>query len=1055
MNKQTSTPQPQRGRVAFPRVQPQPLRLAPLCLAIVAMLSAGLAEARDLVWAGGNKAANDPSGSSRMSYNSNWQGQNVQPAAGDILHFGKSSFVDVVNDLGYRIYNQISFEADASKYVLNGANNNIGLSNGLVNHSSNLQTLNWGSAGFVISANQTWDGGSGGIKLIGGMDQQHDLTLSNKVSYSNLAFNSIGHDANLGVTLNINSGSSYSTVGYTTVGDDNPSSNGIVNVRGVGSSFSVGADLKLGNVGTGTLLIEAGASASSKSLNMGKSGSAKLTVDGAGSSFTSGDVSYVNSELVVSGGARFTSTSNMGTDFGNPDEVFTNLVSVKDAGSLLKVYVGLGVGGRGNGLLQISNGAAADIGGDFGVGDINKNGFGVVEVSGPGSSLKARVVSANSGLINVFNGAALQVWDQMRMGQAGDASFVAAVGGNGAVLSVANLLDVGSVGAGRVDVLGGGLVDVGQLVIGNLGIVNLQGGTLRVGSLALGGALNWESGTLDFSGNIKSSDLAFMGNAPLITAGKVLKGEGEVRVSQGYGLGLSGGALQASSFVIDAQGAATVGSFSSLSAASISNQGSLILAGGRVEAALLNSAEMQGSGTIAGTGGFKNNGHFEQTGFLELSNTGLNENTGSWQLQRGKTLTVRDTALSNSGTMNFDSAKIEATGPKGGSFVNVAGGTITGNGAIAIPFQNDGRLIVQGGNFALIYTLKNNGQILLNSIDASLTGNAITNSGRIEGLGQISNSINNLGTLNAKGGTLTLSGTLSNTSGGIVSAARDATLFAAKGMAPNAGKIQLSGGTLDNGGLALTNELGGMISGYGDIRSGLLTNKGVVLMSGGVSAVYSDVQALADSQIILSGNSNTTFYGKVEVKKDAELRVSDGSVATFAAEVKQRSGANINGDGKMFYEGGLSVGNSPGYGYIQGQVTFAASNYYLAEIGGVNACTAQRCDLGSPLLDSSYDKLVVGGKLKLGGKLVLTSWNGFEAQAGQSFDLLDWGSVSGTFKTIDATGFKLAAGTQLDYSRLYTTGEVWVTAVPEPRSYALMLAGLGFLAWRRRVGASA
>ncbi len=1050
MNKPTLHLRHSCRAAGLPRALSRPLpRPLPLCLAIAALCSTGLADARDLIWIGGNKAPGDPAGSARMSFNSNWKGQNVQPAEGDILHFGNTSSLDVVNDLGYRTYNKIVFEADAGKYIFNGANNNIGLTNGLVNLSSNLQTLNWGSAGFVIKANQTWDGGTGGMTITGGMDQQRDLTLSNKVVYKLLDSTSISDDPDSNVTLTINSASSYSTGGSLTLGGGFPSSSGTINVRGTDSKFIVGTDLLLGPAGTGTLLIDSGASASSNRLIMGMgTGTAKLTVDGSKSSFSTGNASYNNSDLIVSGGGTFTATGNM--DAFELDS--SNSVTVKDTGTLFKVGQGFGLGTRGNGLMQVSNGATADLN-ILEIGAPTYGGFGVLEATGHGSIVKAQTVSGSAGLLNVSKGAKFQVSDWMKIGQAGDASFVAAVGD--ALLSVTNTLTVGSGGAGRLDILGGGLVDAGQLVIGNLGVVNLQGGTLKMGSLGLGGALNWESGTLNFKGNIKSSDIAFLGAAPLLTADKTLKGDGEIRVSPGYSLGLSGGNLQALSFVIDAQGAATVSSFSKLSAANISNQGSLTLAGGRIEGALLNNAEMLGSGTIAGAGGFRNNGYFEQTGFLELSNSGSNENTGSWNLQKGKTLTLWDSTLSNGGTMNFDAAKVEAAGPKGGSFVNAAGGTITGNGSISAPFQNDGRLIVQGGSFALAYTLKNNGQILLNSIDASVTGNTVTNSGRIEGLGQISNSINNLGTINAKGGTLTLNSMLSNTASGIVSASRDATIYAAKGMAPNAGKIQLSGGTLDTGGFVLTNELGGTISGYGDIRSGLLTNKGLVLMSGGVSAVYSEVVANAGSQIILSGNSNTTFYDKVEVKGGAELRVSEGSVATFAAEVKQRNGSDVNGDGKMFFEGGLSIGNSPGYGYIQASVTFASSNTYTAEIGGINACSELSCAAGSPLLDSSFDKLVVGGNLKLGGKLVLSSWNGFVAQAGQSFDLLDWGTSSGTFKSIDANGFMLAAGTRLDYSQLYSSGTISVTAVPEPESYALMLAGLGLLAWRKRFGASA
>jgi hypothetical protein len=219
------------------------------------------------------------------------------------------------------------------------------------------------------------------------------------------------------------------------------------------------------------------------------------------------------------------------------------------------------------------------------------------------------------------------------------------------------------------------------------------------------------------------------------------------------------------------------------------------------------------------------------------------------------------------------------------------------------------------------------------------------------------------------------------------------------------------------------------------------------LLSGGSSSVDVDVVSANASQIVLSGNSNTTFYGKVDVQSGAELRVSGGSVATFFEQVQQRTGAKFTGTGTKRFEGGLTVGASPGLGTDAGDVEFGDSNAYLAEIGGVTACTLA-CGSDPAFKNSSFDKYIVAGNLSLGGILRLTSWNGFVGQAGQHYDLFDWGTATGSFASIDASGFLLAAGTQLDYSALYSTGTVAVTAtpVPEPGTLALWLAGVAGLA---------
>jgi hypothetical protein len=96
-----------------------------------------------------------------------------------------------------------------------------------------------------------------------------------------------------------------------------------------------------------------------------------------------------------------------------------------------------------------------------------------------------------------------------------------------------------------------------------------------------------------------------------------------------------------------------------------------------------------------------------------------------------------------------------------------------------------------------------------------------------------------------------------------------------------------------------------------------------------------------------------------------------------------------------------------------------------------------------------HDKLMVGGALTLGGTLQLMSWEGYTAEVGQVFDILDWATLAGRFDSIDSSGLQVAPDAQLDFSRLYVDGTVSVTAVPEPAGWALMLGGLALLRVRR------
>lgn len=945
MNTQTfRMSQTRRGRSA-------PQRLA-LCLALAAALSPGLAGAAEVYWVGGSNAGTNVGG---WSAGNNWRagsinGAAIQPASGDSLHFQGSKTANI-NDLGYRIYNTITFEAGASSFTLNGAPNNIGLTGGIRNLSSNVQTLNWGSNnGIVISADQVWDGGTAGLVVIAGKDQHAALTLQNKASFSSLQNDAIGNSPDdLNAKLTVRANSSYSGSSTVTLGA-NAGANGTVYVQGAGSSFAAGTSLVVGDLGTGFMQVENGATATSNALYFGRSG-----------------------------------------------------------------------------------------------------GAGTLNVTGAGSSLTTQTAVLTEGAVAIKSGGLVKAGNTMKIADYAGVASTVTVQDAGSQLQVVNGLTVGAGGNGQLIVLTGGTASAGQLLINEGGAVNLQGGTLKVASASLagGGAFNFASGVLNYTANASTGDGTLLGSGGALASGSTLKADAAFNVVDGTSLSLIGGNVQAQTFQVAVQGSVSVGLGSTLTGTSVLNLGTLQLNGGRINGALDNQGYMSGGGYLGGNVGFVNRSRFDQTGFLEI-NVGNAYNNGTWNLQGGRDLTLRDSTLYNYNTINIDGAKINGVGPSGGSVRNLAGGTVTGNGMLEVPFDNDGRLIVQGGTFGVQYTLQNTGQILLNSTDASVVGATINNTGRIEGLGQISNAITNTGTINALGGTLTLSSKLTNS--GIVAASRDSAIFLQAGLAPNAGKIQLSGGTLDTNGTAFTNTATGTLSGFGDVRSGLLTNNGRLQMSGGVSAIYADVLTTNQSKILLSGNSNTTFYGKVDVQSGAELRVSAGSTATFFERVQQRTGSNFTGEGNTNFEGGLSVGASPGLGTTQGNVTFGYENVYEAEIGGITACTLV-CGTDEDVKNSSFDKYVVGGRLSLGGTLKLVSWNGFVAQAGQSFDLLDWGTVRGSFGTIDASGLQLAPGTTLDYSHLYTTGEIAVTAaVPEPSTYAMWLAGLSLVPWlvRRR-----
>ena len=128
-----------------------------------------------------------------------------------------------------------------------------------------------------------------------------------------------------------------------------------------------------------------------------------------------------------------------------------------------------------------------------------------------------------------------------------------------------------------------------------------------------------------------------------------------------------------------------------------------------------------------------------------------------------------------------------------------------------------------------------------------------------------------------------------------------------------------------------------------------------------------------------------------------------------------------------------------------GNVVFQASSTLNIELIGTTRC-------------SGYDSYTVGQTLTLqGATLNVTLGNGFVPAAGQSFQILSWTTLKGTFGTLNLPA--LNAGLVWNTDALYTTGTLSVNGAAVPAGsatdgplplWSFAVLGAGFLGIARR-----
>jgi hypothetical protein len=345
----------------------------------------------------------------------------------------------------------------------------------------------------------------------------------------------------------------------------------------------------------------------------------------------------------------------------------------------------------------------------------------------------------------------------------------------------------------------------------------------------------------------------------------------------------------------------------------------------------------------------------------------------------GGKLSVPNLALGHpvqlkSGELNLTGAgglTIGAGGPLGSNVTLPTGLTVSVTNATAV--SSTAALLLNGGTFAS-GTLTNNGLIRGEGVVSAATTNAAT------------------GEIRAQAGmTLTFTGT----------------------NAANAGTINLQGGTAQFS-QALTNGTNGQILGRGMLSVGGagITNNGHIALSSGITDVFGDVSnntASATRGISVSGNADVTFWDDVSNVGVSLFRVSAGSSATFFGTF---SGTGISGPGDKYFEADVTPGASPAVANFGGNVSLGDQARLVIELGGITP-------------GMQHDQLVVSGTLALGGSLDVSLIDGFSPVVGQEFNILDWGSLAGTFSVLN---LPTLAGLTWNTSQLYSTGVLSVAA---------------------------
>jgi T5SS/PEP-CTERM-associated repeat protein len=486
--------------------------------------------------------------------------------------------------------------------------------------------------------------------------------------------------------MDINGGTALTNTNSAVIGDT-VTGLGIVTMDGFESSWTMttaGADLTLGNNGTGSLRIENRASmrvndvlfVAAQPNSMGE-----IFISGLGSIMSMGSSANIGQRgqavITIADGGRLLSVTNIIGDESTGD----GRVIVKDQFSLWRMSNAITIGDAGRGSLQVLNGARVE------------NASGTSNVS-----VQIAAQASSSGSAEVSGAGSL--WQStlgMVVGDFGHGTLRVADGGRVSIGTGANLFVIGRNigGVGSVEITGANsLLTAAVTEVGDSG-----DGTLRI----LNGA------RADTGGGIIGNNSSARGEVLVDGVGSTWEVSGEISVSEpGEGhLTISNGGLVRSSSI-----------------SRVAGNGRLTLNAGRME--------------VGGTIGLFNTGIIEGNGAIEVIK--IDNNAGGRLRPRGaEALSITGTLNNNfQGLVDADGGVLEVAGPTNNNAdIDARNDAIlrfrVPSLGLGLDNNAGSRLAITSGNVDVFGTIDNNAgaEITVGATGVAVFHDAVTNSGTL------------------------------------------------------------------------------------------------------------------------------------------------------------------------------------------------------------------------------------------------------------------------------------------------------------------------------------